>query len=56
MAALGGPVELVDRIIARRMVGPGWTSRMLQHILHELLTDPDSVAEVALARTTYRQR
>ena len=56
IAALGGPTELLNRLIARRMVGPGWTSRMLQHILHELLTDPVSVAEVELARRTYRER
>ncbi|MDF2442551.1 MAG: hypothetical protein JWR01_754, partial [Subtercola sp.] len=33
-----------------------WTSRMLQVILFELLTAPESVAQVALARDTYRAR
>jgi DNA-binding transcriptional MocR family regulator len=56
IAAVGGPKELIDRLVARRILGPGWTSRMLQTILHDLLTDPVTVAEVATARSTYRQR
>ncbi len=31
----------MDRVVARRLLGPGWTSRMMQAILHELLTDRD---------------
>ncbi len=52
IAALGGPRDLVDRIVARRMLGPGWTSRMLQTILLDLLTDGtslDAVTEAAAA-------
>ncbi len=56
IAAVGGPVELVDRIVARRILGPGWTSRMLQHILHDLLTDATTIAEVSDARRVYRAR
>jgi DNA-binding transcriptional MocR family regulator len=56
IAALGGPAPLIDRIVARRMLGPGWTSRMLQTILHDLLTNDASVAEVAEARRTYAAR
>lgn len=56
IAALGGPAALVDRIVARRMLGPGWTSRMLQTILHELLTDESSTALVLEARQVYRAR
>jgi DNA-binding transcriptional MocR family regulator len=56
MAALGGPAALVDRIVARRMLGPGWTSRMLQTILHELLTDDVSIAQVDQARRVYSAR
>ncbi|TIH31510.1 PLP-dependent aminotransferase family protein, partial [Subtercola vilae] len=56
IGALAGPTELIDRIVARRMLGPGWTSRMLQTILYELLSAPASVAEVAAARATYRER
>ncbi|MHA6669571.1 aminotransferase-like domain-containing protein [Homoserinimonas sp. A447] len=56
IAALGGPARLIDRIIARRMLGPGWTSRMLQTILHDLLTNNASVEEVAEARRSYAAR
>ena len=38
LAALGGPSSLVDRLVARRMLGPAWTSRMLQSMLLDLLT------------------
>ena len=50
IAAVGGPRDLVDRIMARRMLGPGWTSRMLQTILLDLLTDGASIDAVAEAR------
>ncbi|WP_130178374.1 PLP-dependent aminotransferase family protein [Cryobacterium sp. SO1] len=56
IAALGGPAVLVDRIVARRMLGPGWTSRMLQTILYELLTDGASMAQVNEARHVYFAR
>lgn len=56
IAALGGPSEIVERIIRRRMLGPGWTSRLLQSILLELLTDARSIAPVRTARLIYRDR
>ncbi|MCU1416547.1 MAG: aminotransferase class I/II-fold pyridoxal phosphate-dependent enzyme [Schumannella sp.] len=56
IGALGGPRALVDRVVARRLLGPGWTSRMTQALLFELLTDPVSVAEVERARDTYAGR
>ncbi|NYD68122.1 aminotransferase-like domain-containing protein [Agromyces atrinae] len=56
IAALGGPGHLVDRVVARRMLGPGWTSRMTQGILFELLTDGSSLDEVAEARRQYDSR
>jgi DNA-binding transcriptional MocR family regulator len=56
IAAVGGPKEFMDRVIARRILGPGWTSRMLQTILFDLLTEPETVAQVAHARSTYRER
>ncbi len=46
IGALGGPRALVDRVVARRLLGPGWTSRMTQALLYELLTDEDSVADI----------
>jgi len=56
IGALGGPRTLVDRVVARRLLGPGWTSRMMQAMLYELLTDPDSVAQVDAAGERYAQR
>ncbi|QWT22770.1 aminotransferase class I/II-fold pyridoxal phosphate-dependent enzyme [Subtercola sp. PAMC28395] len=56
IGALAGPTALIDRIVARRMLGPGWTSRMLQVILYELLTARESVAQVSAARRTYQLR
>lgn len=56
IAALGGPSAIVDRIVRRRMLGPGWTSRLLQSVLYELLTDPRSTAPVRTARLIYRDR
>ena len=56
IGALGGPRALVDRVVARRLLGPGWTSRMTQALLFELLTDPDSVADIGRARDTYAAR
>lgn len=38
------------------MLGPGWTSRMLQTILYDLLTSSESVAEVSDARRVYFSR
>lgn len=56
IAALGGPRALIDRVMARRMLGPGWTSRMLQTILLDLLTDGASIDAVAEARRRYYTR
>lgn len=56
IAALGGPAEVVDRVIARRMLGAGWTSRMLQTILLDLLVEPKSVEAIDVARRTYAER
>jgi DNA-binding transcriptional MocR family regulator len=56
IAGLGGPSELVDRLVARRMLGAGWTSRMLQTILLDLLVEPASVEAVEVARRTYAER
>ncbi|SDZ33979.1 aminotransferase class I/II-fold pyridoxal phosphate-dependent enzyme [Herbiconiux ginsengi] len=56
IAAIGGPELLIDRIVARRMLGPGWTSRMLQTILHDLLTASSSVSTVHDARRIYQAR
>lgn len=56
IAALGGPARLVERLVARRMLGPGWTSRLLQTVLLDMLTDPEALAAVGAARHVYRDR
>ncbi|MES2093076.1 MAG: aminotransferase class I/II-fold pyridoxal phosphate-dependent enzyme [Actinomycetota bacterium] len=56
IAAIGGPTELMEQLVARRILGPGWTSRMLQTILYDLLTDSTSISEVNDARRIYRSR
>jgi DNA-binding transcriptional MocR family regulator len=56
IAALGGPSSIVDRIVARRMLGPAWTSRMVQTILLDLLASSQSLDEVAEARRQYMAR
>ncbi|CAB4873628.1 unannotated protein [freshwater metagenome] len=56
IAAVGGAADVIDPLVARRMLGPGWTSRLLQAVLVELLTDPASVAAVTRARSTYAVR
>ncbi|MFF2549978.1 PLP-dependent aminotransferase family protein [Nocardia sp. NPDC058058] len=56
LAVAGGPAAYLDPIIERRMLGPGWTSRLLQRVLLHMLTDDTARTTVATARTTYRAR
>ncbi len=56
IAALGGSAAHINAIEERRMLGPGWTSRMLQTILHDLLTSSESIAEVTDAGRVYFSR
>ncbi|WP_250008103.1 GntR family transcriptional regulator [Actinoplanes sp. M2I2] len=56
LAAVSGPAAVLDPILERRLLGQGWTSRLLQHLLLILLTDPASVTAVASARDEYARR
>ena len=56
LAALGGARQLVAPIVERRHLGQGWTSRLLQRLLLDLLTDPDAIAQVGAARGEYAHR
>ncbi len=56
LAALSGPHEIVDALRERRLLGQGWTSRLLQGVLVELLTQPSTRRHVARARATYAAR
>jgi DNA-binding transcriptional MocR family regulator len=56
LAAIGGPAPVVRPIVERRYLGQGWSSRLVQSILLELLTDAASRAFVADAQETYAAR
>jgi DNA-binding transcriptional MocR family regulator len=56
LAAIGGPAAVVGALADRRLLGPGWSSRLLQGVLLDLLTDPAAVAQVAAARDAYASR
>ena len=42
LAALSGPEDAVEAIIAQRRLGSGWVSRFLQEILYEMLADKEA--------------
>jgi DNA-binding transcriptional MocR family regulator len=56
LAAIGGPAAVIAAVADRRLLGPGWSSRILQAVLLDLLTDPVAVAQVAAARLCYAAR
>jgi DNA-binding transcriptional MocR family regulator len=56
LAAVGGPGRILDSLIARRALGTGWSSRLIQKLLLIMLRDPLTVAEVRHARTVYAER
>jgi DNA-binding transcriptional MocR family regulator len=56
LAAIGGPAGLVSAVADRRLLGPGWSSRLLQGVLLDLLTDPAAAGQVAGARSAYATR
>ena len=56
LAAIGGSSVVIEPLVSDRMLGPGWSSRLLQHILVELLTSKDSVSAVENARDQYSFR
>ena len=56
LAAVGGPASVISAVADRRLLGPGWSSRILQAVLLDLLTDPAASAQVGSARSAYAQR
>ncbi|GAA5078474.1 aminotransferase class I/II-fold pyridoxal phosphate-dependent enzyme [Nocardia iowensis] len=56
LAVAGGPADLLDPVIERRMLGAGWTSRLLQRVLLSMLDDENAVHAVTTARAEYRRR
>ncbi len=56
LAAVGGAGDTVDRLVRRRLLGPGWSSRLLQAVLAELLADEATTAALGAARDAYAER
>jgi len=56
LAAIGGSAAVIDAVVARRRLGPGWSSRILQRLLAAMLTDAATVHSVEHARNTYAER
>ncbi|GLY00034.1 aminotransferase class I/II-fold pyridoxal phosphate-dependent enzyme [Actinoplanes sp. NBRC 101535] len=56
LAAVGGPAHVLDAVADRRLLGPGWSSRLLQGVLLDLLTDPSVAAQVSTAKEVYAAR
>ena len=56
LAAVGGAGDVVTAVANRRLLGPGWSSRILQALLLELLQDPATPEVMAVARSTYARR
>ena len=56
LAAVGGAGDVVDALATRRLLGPGWSSRILQAVLLAMLRDPTTIEQVATARSTYADR
>jgi DNA-binding transcriptional MocR family regulator len=56
LAAVGGAGEVVSAVANRRLLGPGWSSRILQAVLLEMLDDEPTLSAVASARGEYARR
>ena len=53
---MSGPDDLIGSVQHLRQLGQGWSSRLLQRVLLNLLTDPTASQEVADAREEYAER
>jgi DNA-binding transcriptional MocR family regulator len=56
LAAVAGPSSVISPLADRRLLGPGWSSRLLQHVLLDLLTTPSTAILLAQARAEYARR
>jgi DNA-binding transcriptional MocR family regulator len=56
LASVAGPASIIQPLVDRRMLGPGWSSRLLQAVLVRLLADPQTARVIDVARATYAQR
>jgi len=56
LAAVGGAGHVVSSVANRRLLGPGWSSRILQAVLVEMLGHQPTIDAVAAARAEYAAR
>jgi len=56
LAVVAGDGTTVDQVEARRLLGTGWVSGVLQHLVAHLLTNPDARELVAAAERAYTER
>ena len=56
LGAVGGAGSVVTAVENRRLLGPGWSSRILQFVLLELIRDPQTDATLQRARVAYADR
>ena len=56
LAAVGGAGDVVSAVANRRLLGPGWSSRVLQAVLVEMLDHQPTVDAVGAARIEYGRR
>ena len=56
LAAVGGAGDVVSAVANRRLLGPGWSSRILQAVLLEMLDHQPTIDAVASARVEYAAR
>jgi DNA-binding transcriptional MocR family regulator len=56
LAAVGGAGDVVTAVANRRLLGPGWSSRILQALLLGLLRDPGTGDVMRAAAAAYARR
>lgn len=56
LAAVGGVGQVIAGVANRRLLGPGWSSRILQAVLVELLDDQRTIETLQRARLEYASR
>ena len=56
VCAIRGAGDVVTAVANRRLLGPGWSSRILQAVLLEMLDDEPTIVTVANARLEYARR
>jgi DNA-binding transcriptional MocR family regulator len=56
LAAVGGAGDVVNAVANRRLLGPGWSSRILQAVLLQMLDHQPTLDAVAHARGEYARR